>query len=157
MRKISLAITMFGVRLASLLYCLLLSATAQATYIVPGARWRDTEGNIIHAYAGNVVFDQGTFWLFGEYKTEGQGEGGGVAVYSSKDLGIWQSHGLALKPIEGHPYISPGMIIQRPKVVYSEPTGKYHGEQFSESFPSCFDSFRSARFPPWAKMMPGSF
>ncbi|KAH8161625.1 hypothetical protein CIB48_g6614, partial [Xylaria polymorpha] len=110
-----------------------------ATYIVPGARWRDTEGNIIHAYAGNVVFDQGTFWLFGEYKTEGQGEGGGVAVYSSKDLGIWQSHGLALKPIEGHPYISPGMIIQRPKVVYSEPTGKYHGFASSDKIEGPYD------------------
>ncbi|KAI0437841.1 family 43 glycoside hydrolase [Xylaria telfairii] len=109
---------MFKIRLASLLSCLFLIATAQATYIVPGARWRDTEGNIINAYAGNVVFDQGAFWLFGEYKTEGQGEGGGVAVYSSKDLSTWQSHGLALKPIESHPYISPSMIIQRPKVMW---------------------------------------
>lgn len=30
------------------------------------------------------------------------------------------------EPIEGHPYISPDMIIQRPKVVYSEATGQYH-------------------------------
>ncbi|KAI0196444.1 family 43 glycoside hydrolase [Astrocystis sublimbata] len=117
---------MFGFPSIFLLQCLLLSATAQAKYIVPGARWRDTEGNLVNAHAGNVVLDKDTFWLFGEYKTERRQEGGGVAVYSSKDLATWQSHGLALEPVEGHPYISPNMIIQRPKVVYSEPTGQYH-------------------------------
>ncbi|KAF2967420.1 hypothetical protein GQX73_g6153 [Xylaria multiplex] len=99
---------------------------AQAKYIVPGARWRDTDGNLVNAHAGNVVFDQGTFWLFGEYKTEGQEEGGGVSVYSSNDLATWKSHGIALESIEGHPYLSPSMIIQRPKVVYSEATEQYH-------------------------------
>ncbi|RYC65926.1 hypothetical protein CHU98_g330 [Xylaria longipes] len=108
-----------------LLYCLLLSATAQAKYIVPGARWRDSEGNLVNAHAGNVVFDKGTFWLFGEYKTEGQEEGGGVSVYSSKDLATWQSHGLALKPIDGHPYISPSMIIQRPKMWWHADNSSY--------------------------------
>ncbi|KAI0870054.1 carbohydrate-binding module family 35 protein [Hypoxylon argillaceum] len=117
---------MFNSPLASSLYCLLLSATAQATFIAPGARWRDTDGNIVNAHAGSVLFDQDTFWLFGEYKTQAQPEGGGVSVYSSKDLATWESHGIALTPIAGHPYISPQMIIQRPKVVYSEPTGQYH-------------------------------
>ncbi|KAI1636043.1 family 43 glycoside hydrolase [Biscogniauxia mediterranea] len=102
------------------------AVAAHARYIVPGARWRDTEGNLVNAHAGNVVLDNGTFWWFGEYKIEGQEEGGGVSVYSSEDLATWQSHGLALEPVEGHPYISPDMIIQRPKVVYSEPTGQYH-------------------------------
>lgn len=76
---------------------LLLSAVAaQAKYIVPGARWRDTEGNLVNAHAGNVVFDNETFYLFGEYKIEGQVEGGGVSVYSSDDLATWEFHGLAL-------------------------------------------------------------
>ena len=35
-------------------------------------------------------------WLFGEYKVEGQTEGGGVRVYSSDDLAKWEDHGLAL-------------------------------------------------------------
>ncbi|CAJ2509069.1 Uu.00g140950.m01.CDS01 [Anthostomella pinea] len=101
-------------------------AAVQAKYIVPGARWRDTDGYLVNAHAGNVVLNNGTFWWFGEYKIEGQEEGGGVSVYSSDDLATWESHGLALEPVEGHPYISPEMIIQRPKVVYSEPTGQYH-------------------------------
>ncbi|KAI1362161.1 family 43 glycoside hydrolase [Xylaria arbuscula] len=117
---------MFGSPIASSLAWLLLSTVAQAKYIVPGGRWRDTDGNLVNAHAGNIVLDNGTFWLFGEYKTEGQEEGGGVAVYSSEDLATWQSHGLALESIEGHPYLSPDMIIQRPKVVYSETTEQYH-------------------------------
>ncbi|OJJ03087.1 hypothetical protein ASPVEDRAFT_42607 [Aspergillus versicolor CBS 583.65] len=106
----------------------ILATAAQAKYIVPGGRWQDTEGNLVNAHAGNIYFDKESskFWLFGEYKIEGQEEGGGVSVYSSDDLGTWESHGLALEPIEDHPYISPEHIIQRPKVVYSEGTGQYH-------------------------------
>jgi hypothetical protein len=106
---------------------LLLAAAATAKYIVPGGRWRDTEGNLVNAHAGCVTVDKnGTFWLFGEYKVEGQVEGGGISVYSSPDLATWKHHGLALEPIDGHPYIAPEHIIQRPKVVYSDVTGKYH-------------------------------
>jgi hypothetical protein len=76
--------------------CVLLSATAQAKYIVPGARWRDTDGNLVNAHAGSVVLDNGEFWWFGEYKTEGQVEGGGVSVYSSTDLATWKFQGIAL-------------------------------------------------------------
>jgi hypothetical protein len=70
--------------------------------------------------------DTGKFFWFGEYKIEGQVEGGGISVYSSDDLVTWDPHGLALEPIPGHPYIDTHHIIQRPKVVYSEGTGKYH-------------------------------
>ncbi|KAL3428326.1 galactan -beta-galactosidase [Phlyctema vagabunda] len=107
---------------------LLLSTAVQAKWIVPGARWRDTDGNLVNAHAGGVTHDPetGKFWWFGEYKVEGQEEGGGVSVYSSDDLATWEHHGLALEPIEGHPYIAPEAIIQRPKVVYSESTSQYH-------------------------------
>ncbi|KAI1878413.1 uncharacterized protein JN550_000595 [Neoarthrinium moseri] len=108
---------------------LLLAASAAAgKYIVPGGRWRDTDGELVNAHAGSVGFDEasGKYWLFGEYKVEGQTEGGGVSVYSSEDLATWESHGLALAPIEGHPYIAPSHIIQRPKVVYSSISNEYH-------------------------------
>ncbi|CAA9966953.1 hypothetical protein CFE70_010388 [Pyrenophora teres f. teres 0-1] len=107
---------------------LLVAAISHAKWIVPGARWRATDSTLVNAHAGGITVDQATgkyFW-FGEYKVEGQVEGGGVSVYSSNDLATWEPHGLALKPIEGHPHISPTDIIQRPKVVYSEGTGRYH-------------------------------
>lgn len=76
----------------------LLAGLSAARYIVPGGRWRDTDGNLVNAHAGCVTIDKdtGKFWLFGEYKVEDQPEGGGVAVYSSDDLATWESHGLAL-------------------------------------------------------------
>ncbi|POS72525.1 glycosyl hydrolase family 43 protein [Diaporthe helianthi] len=104
------------------------AATSSARYIVPGGRWRDTDGNLANAHAGNVVHDpaSGKFYWFGEYKLEGQVEGGGVSVYSSDDLATWTHHGLALAPIEGDPILGLDKIIQRPKVIYSEVTSKYH-------------------------------
>jgi hypothetical protein len=77
---------------------LLFAGLSVAKYIVPGGRWHDTDGNLVNAHAGCVTVDKetGKFWLFGEYKVEGQTEGGGVSVYSSDDLATWESHGLAL-------------------------------------------------------------
>jgi hypothetical protein len=115
---------------------LLAAATVSAKWIVPGARWRDTKGDLVNAHAGGITIDQesGKFFWFGEYKIEGQVEGGGVSVYSSDDLVTWEPHGLALKPIEGHPYIDTHHIIQRPKVAYSEGTGKYHVSSLEDLF-----------------------
>lgn len=116
------------------LICLALSASlGYATYIVPGAQWQDTSGNLVNAHAGGVNYDDLTkkFWLFGEYKIEGHTEGGGVRVYSSKDLAKWVDHGLALAPIEGHSVIDPSMVIQRPKVAYAESTGKFNVSHLS--------------------------
>ncbi|KAK3692795.1 glycoside hydrolase family 43 protein [Podospora appendiculata] len=117
--------------LSSLLFTiasLLLAGLSTAKYIVPGGRWHDIDGKLISAHAGCVTVEEATgkFWLFGEYKIEGQTEGGGVSVYSSDDLATWESHGLALAPVKGHAYIAPSNIIQRPKVVYSKAGDEYH-------------------------------
>ncbi|KAH7123027.1 glycosyl hydrolase [Dactylonectria macrodidyma] len=116
---------MVALRLSTLVA---LATCASAKWIVPGARWHDTEGNLFNAHAGGLCVDQesGKFYWFGEYKTEGQVEGGGISVYSSDDLATWTSHGIALEPVDGHPWISKSNVIQRPKVIYSEETGKYH-------------------------------
>lgn len=75
-----------------------MTVTANAKYIVPGARWIDTDGNLVNAHAGGVTVDPGTgkFWWFGEYKVKDQVEGGGVSVYSSDDLATWTHEGFAL-------------------------------------------------------------
>lgn len=84
--------------LTALYYSLFAAAAVEAKWIVPGARWRDNEGNLVNAHAGCVTMDKesGKFFLFGEYKVEGQVEGGGVSVYSSDDLATWEHHGMAL-------------------------------------------------------------
>lgn len=82
----------------SLLAFLAMATTAHSKWIVPGARWYDTEGNIFNAHAGGLAIDRdtGRFFWFGEHKTKEDPEGGGVSVYSSDDLATWTSHGLAL-------------------------------------------------------------
>ena len=48
---------MFGPKTLSL--ALLGASAAFAKYIVPGGRWVDTEGNLVNAHAGGVVFEEG--------------------------------------------------------------------------------------------------
>ncbi|KAF2215293.1 carbohydrate-binding module family 35 protein [Cercospora zeae-maydis SCOH1-5] len=110
------------------LACLSFAVAAQAKYIVPGGKWLDTAGNFVNAHAGGITVshEDDRFYWFGERKTEEQPEGGGISVYSSDDLGTWEYRGLALEPIEGHPYIGPEHIIQRPKVAWSHPAQQYH-------------------------------
>jgi hypothetical protein len=45
----------------------------------------------------------------------------GITVYSSKDLLSWKNEGIALAPVNGTE-IGPEMVVERPKVVYNEPT-----------------------------------
>lgn len=77
---------------------LLAVASVSAKWIVPGARWRATDGTLVNAHAGGVTVDKetGKFFLFGEYKVQGQVEGGGISVYSSNDLATWTPEGMAL-------------------------------------------------------------
>lgn len=84
--------------IGSILAALAVVGTATSKYIVPGARWYDTDGNLFNAHAGGLAIDRdsGKFFWFGEFKTEEQEEGGGISVYSSDDLATWESHGLAL-------------------------------------------------------------
>jgi hypothetical protein len=76
----------------------LLTTITSAKWIIPGARWHDTNGDVVNAHAGCVTVDHttGKFFLFGEYKVEGKVEGGGVSVYSSEDLATWERRGMAL-------------------------------------------------------------
>ncbi|KAF4552568.1 Hypothetical protein D9617_9g023570 [Elsinoe fawcettii] len=116
---------MLNIRNLSLLG--LAASPAVARWIVPGGRWYDTTGNLVNAHAGGITLDpaSGRYFWFGEYKIQGQVEGGGVKVYSSTDLATWKDEGMALEAIDGHPYLDKSMIIQRPKVVYSEVSKEY--------------------------------
>lgn len=77
---------------------LVLATLSSARWIVPGARWYDTDGNLFNAHAGGLAIDQdsGRYFWFGEMKTQEMPEGGGVSVYSSENLVDWDFHGLAL-------------------------------------------------------------
>lgn len=101
--------------------------------------WHDTNGNVINAHGAGVLFNKGTYYLFGEIKRgatwrvpnqnweDYRVPAGGVSCYSSKDLKHWKYEGIALSPVKGHPEndLDTGRVIERPKVIYNEKTKKF--------------------------------
>jgi hypothetical protein len=64
---------------ACLVSLLFVATSVLGKHIVPGGRWRDTDGNIISAHAGGINFikEEGKFYWFGEWKIQGHVEGTG--------------------------------------------------------------------------------
>lgn len=92
-----------------------------------GERWNDTDGNLINAHGGGVMYHDGRYWWYGEHRPD---KGGttqvGVTCYSSDNLQDWKYEGVALPVVEGDPMgVEPGCIVERPKVIYNASTGKY--------------------------------
>jgi beta-xylosidase len=95
----------------------------------PGEIWPDTCGTAINAHGGGLLFHEGLYYWFGEHKTEGEAGNNalvGVHVYSSPDLYNWKDEGIALGVSEDpESDITRGCILERPKVIYNPPTGKF--------------------------------
>lgn len=106
----------------------------------PGQIWQDTDGNAINVHGGGILLHDSIYYWFGEKKSgktwlpevnktwEGyRTNAGGVACYSSKDLLNWKYEGLALAPNQDDKnhdlHIS--KVIERPKVIYNDRTGKF--------------------------------
>lgn len=103
-------------------------ASAQALQsIKPGELWPDTEGEHINAHGGGVIYHEGTYYWYGENRpARGFTTEVGVSVYSSQDLVNWKNEGVALPVSEKRgDDIERGCIMERPKVVYNEKTGKF--------------------------------
>lgn len=107
----------------------LLAATActKKAEIVSGDVWTDTEGQQINAHGGGILYHDGLYYWYGENRPQkGFATEAGVNVYSSPDLVTWTPLGLALSVSEEPGSdIEKGCIIERPKVVYNEKTGKF--------------------------------
>lgn len=95
--------------------------------IVPGEKWFDTDGEIINAHGGGILYHEGKYYWFGEHKGENSNAAlVGVTCYSSSDLYTWKNEGIAL-PVSEDPTspIVKGSTIERPKVIYNAKTGKF--------------------------------
>ena len=110
--------------------CLIFSFTpafSQNTQINPGVLWNDIDGNPINAHGGCVIFENGTYYWFGEDRTGFVSNG--VSCYQSTDLYNWKRLGLSLKtsgePQEDLNDISHGRLFERPKVIYNPKTKKW--------------------------------
>lgn len=96
----------------------------------PGEIWPDNKGVHINAHGGGLLFHKGTYYWYGEHKTEGEAgnlANVGVHCYSSDDLYNWKDEGIALSvmPEGSGSEIEKGCILERPKVIYNSKTGKY--------------------------------
>ncbi len=95
----------------------------------PGEIWPDNNGVHINAHGGGMLLHNGTYYWFGEHKTEGRAGNRahvGVRCYSSKNLYDWKDEGVALAVSDDTTsLIVAGCIIERPKVIYNEKTGKF--------------------------------
>ncbi|MCD7970425.1 MAG: glycoside hydrolase family 43 protein [Alistipes sp.] len=106
---------------------------------VPGQVWLDTDGNPINAHGGGMLYHDGLYYWYGEYKVGEttldpslgweayRTEVIGVSCYSSADLYNWKFEGLALTAVEDDPNhdLHPTQVVERPKVIYNERTGKF--------------------------------
>lgn len=124
MRKIVLSILIS----AAFLACD--NAEGSLTAFTPGELLLDNNGAHVNAHGGGFLFKDGRYWWYGEHKVEGDAGNYaqvGVRCYSSKDLYNWRDEGIALSIVENDTLspITKGSIIERPKVIFNEKTGKY--------------------------------
>lgn len=136
---------MIGLRLIFVFSTLLAAVTLGATAVaaspeyVQGEKWLDTAGNPINAHGAGVLYHNGKYYLYGEYK---KGETilpewatwecyrtdvTGVSCYSSPDMATWTFEGIVLPAVVDDPEhdLHPSKVLERPKVVYNAKTGKF--------------------------------
>ena len=100
---------------------------AQDNAFYPGKIVPDDRGIHINAHGGGLLYHDGTYYWFGEHKgAHSSAAFVGVTSYSSSDLYHWKYEGVALS-VESDPQsdITQGCILERPKVIYNEKTGKF--------------------------------
>jgi beta-xylosidase len=95
----------------------------------PGQLWPDNNGVHINAHGGGLLFHNGIYYWFGEHKLPGE-QGNvadvGVHVYTSADLYNWTDAGIALRVVDDQKSeIARGCILERPKVLYNDSTGRF--------------------------------
>lgn len=108
--------------------------------IFPGQEWTDTDGNLINAHGGGILYHEGTYYWYGEYKGDStywnpevpswecyRTEAGGVSCYSSKNLVDWTFEGVVLPSEQEdlHSDLHYSNVLERPKVIYNDKTRKF--------------------------------
>ena len=124
MNNLLLRCAVFG----SLSFGMLGVSEMSAQSFTPGTTWTDNTGTHINAHGGCVVFHDGMYYWFGEYREKNASAG--ISCYKSSDLYNWTKVGLALTPYgskddETFQDVAPGRTLERPKVIYNDKTGKW--------------------------------
>lgn len=107
--------------------------------LVNGEQWLDTAGNPLNAHGAGILYHDGKYYLYGEYKKGKtilpewatwecyRTDVTGVSCYSSPDLENWTFEGIVLPAVPDDPDhdLHPSKVLERPKVVYNAKTGKF--------------------------------
>ncbi|MFP3126572.1 glycoside hydrolase family 43 protein [Ectobacillus funiculus] len=102
-----------------------------AKHIIPGEVWLDTDGTLIQAHGGGVLFHEGLYYWYGENKNgisrNARVDVIGVSCYSSSDLHTWKNEGIVLPAVTNdlEHDLNPRMVLERPKVIYNDTTRKF--------------------------------
>ena len=97
--------------------------------------WYDTDGNIINASDGGIIYAEGVYHWYGQalraLPNGANGRGGqsttkGVVMYASKDLCSWSFERVILECSDDpRSELYAPMRFERPKIVYNERTKQY--------------------------------
>ena len=126
-------------KITVLLLMLTHTLESHAKDIVNGDVWLDTSGNPINAHGGGIMYHNGKYYWYGEYKKdktvlpEGaewesyRTDVAGISCYSSSDLVNWTFERIVLPAVTDDPShdLHPSKVLERPKVVYNSKTGKF--------------------------------
>lgn len=97
----------------------------------PGKVWLDTKGERIEAHAGGMLYEDGTYYWYGENKEHTDGISRiwtwGIRMYSSNDFYNWTDMGLIIPPVLDNPDsdLFPEKRVDRPHIVKNKNTGTY--------------------------------
>ncbi|MGN6330965.1 MAG: family 43 glycosylhydrolase [Motilibacteraceae bacterium] len=89
--------------------------------LVPGADWRDTDGNLIEAHTGGLFSEDATYYWVGA-RWQGTAKFCSFELYSSANLQDWTFRSTLLRPSVELPAEHE---IARPKILYNDVTGTY--------------------------------
>jgi len=110
-----------------LLWAAIMTLSANAGDIKSGELWPDNRGIHINAHGGGVLLHDGTYYWYGEHKSDNTSSAlVGVTCYSSRNLTDWKYEGVALSVVDekGHD-IERGCVLERPKVIFNKKTKQF--------------------------------
>ena len=116
-----------AIRLAALLLFSLTTGAlfAAPTIVKPGEPWLDNRGQRIQAHGGGITFWKGTYYWFGEDRTQSNDpDKRYVACYSSRDLAHWKFRRQVIALADPE-HLGQHWVLERPKVFANPRTGKF--------------------------------
>ena len=91
--------------------------------ITNGAMWRDEQGHAVQAHGAGFLLLNDRYYMIGEDRSNSWNPD--VNMYSSKDLVHWRFERKIIENGVTHPELGKSRMIERPKIMYNELTGKF--------------------------------